>query len=195
MSSAAAVPRIAPIEPPYDPDTAAQLARWMPGGSDRDSSVEPLALFRTLARHEGLMARMRPLGAHILGSHSSLPLRVREIVIDRTCALAGSEYEWGVHAAAFAGAAGLDEEQIASTARGRHTDPCWEAEGAAAMRLAEELHETSTISDRHWEELSALFDERQIIELVVTAGWYHVIAYLCNGLGVPLEEWALRFPG
>ncbi|HXD55455.1 MAG TPA: carboxymuconolactone decarboxylase family protein [Solirubrobacteraceae bacterium] len=190
MSAAAAVPRIAPLEPPYDPETEAQLARWMPPGA----AVEPLALFRTLARHEPLMARMRPLGAYILGSHSSLPLRVREIVIDRTCALAGAEYEWGVHAAAFADAAGLDAEQIASTARGGHGDPCWDAEGAAAMRLAEELHETSKISDSLWEELSALFEERQIVELVVTAGWYHVISYVCNALGVPLEEWALRFP-
>jgi hypothetical protein len=31
-----------------------------------------------------------------------LMLRQREIVIDRTCALNGSEYEWGVHIAFFA---------------------------------------------------------------------------------------------
>lgn len=192
MRPAAAAPRIAPLALPLAPDTAAELERWMPGGSE--SPVEPLALFRTLARHQELMGRMRPLGALILGSRSSVPLRLREVMIDRTCALAGAEYEWGVHAAAFGAAAGMDGEQIASTARGSHADPCWEAEAAAVMRLAEELHVTSTISDELWRELAALFEEAQIMELVVTAGWYHVIAYLCNGLGVPLEEWALRFP-
>ena len=191
MRPAAAAPRIAPLALPVAPDTAAELERWMPPGA----AVEPLALFRTLARHEGLMSRMRPLGAFILGSRSSVPLRLREVMIDRTCALAGAEYEWGVHAAAFGAVAGLDEAQIASTARGRHDDDCWEPEAAAVMRLAEELHATSTISDELWAELSSLFDDAQIMELVVTAGWYHAISYLCNGLGVPLEEWALRFPG
>ncbi len=62
------------------------------------------------------------------------------------------------------------------------------------LRLAEELHDTSTISDELWAELDALFTEQQLIELIVTAGWYHVIAYLCNGLRVELEPWAARFP-
>ena len=37
-----------------------------------------------------------------------LSLREREIVIDRTCALTGCEYEWGVHVALFAKAAAAD---------------------------------------------------------------------------------------
>src|SRR4051812_29406070 len=36
-----------------------------------------------------------------------LSLREREIVIDRTCALNGCEYEWGVHVATFSDAAHL----------------------------------------------------------------------------------------
>src|SRR5437660_183560 len=80
-------PRIPPLEPPYDPDTEAMLRRWMPPGAE----VEPLALFRTLAVHEDLAARMRPLGAGILG-HGRLDPRDREIVIARACARAGAEY-------------------------------------------------------------------------------------------------------
>ena len=34
----------------------------------------------------------------------------------------------------------------------------------------------------------------QLIELIVTAGWYHAIAYLCNGLAIGSEPWAQRFP-
>lgn len=59
-------PRIVPQEPPYDPDTESSLARWMPPGSE----VPPLSLFRTLAVHDELMSRMRPLGAGILGHGS-----------------------------------------------------------------------------------------------------------------------------
>ena len=95
-------PRIAPVEPPYEPATAEMLAKWMP----RDSDLEPLRLFRTLAVHETLFARMRPLGAGILG-HGLLEPRVRELMILRTCARCGAEYEWGVHATVFADAVGL----------------------------------------------------------------------------------------
>jgi len=190
MTATAASPRISPLEPPYPPELAAQLERWMPPGG----SVEPLALFRTLARHEQLMSRMHPLGAGILGSRATVPLKLREVMIDRTCALAGAEYEWGVHAAAFGEAAGLDGERLRSTARGSHEDACWDPELAAVMRLATELHETSTISDPLWGQLRPRFSDEQILELIVTAGWYHVISYVCNGLRVPLEPWAARFP-
>ncbi len=189
--TAAAAPRIAPLEPPYAPEVAEQLARWMPPGAE----IEPLALFRTLNVHGELASRMRPLGAGILGSRATVPLALRELMIDRTCALAGAEYEWGVHASAFGAAAGLDEARLHATAMGGSREALWDAEQSAVLRLAEELHETSTISDGLWDELSARFSEQQIIELIVTAGWYHVIAYVCNGLRVPLETWAARFPG
>ena len=192
--SATAAPRIAPLEPPYEPEVAEQLARWMPGGWDPPSDVEPLALFRTLHVHSELSSRMRPLGAGILGSRAAVPLPLRELMIDRTCALAGAEYEWGVHASAFGAAAGLDERRLQATATGGSGEDCWEPEEKTVLRLAEELHERSSIGEELWTELSARFSEQQIIELIVTAGWYHTIAYVCNGLRVPLEPWAMRFP-
>src|SRR5207302_6072455 len=88
-------PRIAPLSPPYEPDVATALAKWMPPGS----ALEPLKLFRTLYQNPQLSSRMRPLGAGILGAQSSIDPREREIVIDRTCARCRCEYEWGVHVA------------------------------------------------------------------------------------------------
>ena len=104
-------PRITPLQAPYEPDTGEMLKRWMPPGA----AVEPLALFRTLAVHPELMSRMRPLGSGIL-NHGELPARDREIVLHRTCARAGAEYEWGVHAVAFGEAVGLTADQITATA-------------------------------------------------------------------------------
>ena len=59
-------PRIAPLDPPYDPDIAESLAKWMPPGS----KIEPLKLFRTLVRSPEISSRLRALGAGILGSRS-----------------------------------------------------------------------------------------------------------------------------
>ena len=137
---------------------------------------------------------MRPLGAGILGSSATVPARLREIVIHRTCALTGARYEWGVHAAAFARAVGFSDAQLYSTVHGSARDDCWDAEQASVFELAEQLHRTSTISADLWRELSGHFDERQLLELIVTAGWYHVIGYVCNGAAVQLEDWAMAFP-
>jgi 4-carboxymuconolactone decarboxylase len=183
-------PRIAPLEPPYLPDVEASLAKWMPPGA----AVEPLRLFRTFFVHAELASRMRPLGAGILGKGATVPPPLREVMIHRTCALTGAEYEWGVHVMGFAKPLGFTGEQLNSTVHGSWSDACWTAEQAAVFRLADELHHTSTVSDELWDQLSAHFDERQILELLVTAGWYHVIGYICNGARIEHEEWAARFP-
>jgi 4-carboxymuconolactone decarboxylase len=183
------VARIAPLQPPYDQDTAAMLARWMPP----DSDAEPLRLFRTLAVNPQLAARMRPLGAGILG-HGSIAPRLREVMIQRTCALCGAHYEWGVHATAFASAVGLSEQQLASTARGSAADGVWSAVERAVFRLADELHARSDVSDELFTELERHFTHAQILELAVTAGWYHTISYVIGAARVQAEPWAAPFP-
>ena len=61
--------------------------------------------------------------------------------------------------------------------------------------LADELHETSTIGEGLWGALTAEFSDEQILELILLAGFYHTVAYLTNGLKLPLEVYAARFPG
>jgi 4-carboxymuconolactone decarboxylase len=190
VSPPGADPRIAPLEPPYTPDTEAALLKWMPPGSP----LEPLLLFRTLMVNDELASRMRPLGAGILGSKARIPAPLREVMIHRTCALTGAEYEWGVHVIGFGRPLGLTDEQLDSTVHGSPDDGCWGPEQSAIFRLADELHATSAISDGLWAELVSHFDDQQVLELIVTAGWYHTIGYLCNGLRLEPENWAARFP-
>jgi 4-carboxymuconolactone decarboxylase len=189
MPKTAQPPRIAPLQPPYRPEIEDALRRWMPPGSE----AEPLKLFRTLNVHEQLASRMRPLGAGILG-HGIVEPRDREIVIHRTCARAGAEYEWGVHVVAFGRPLGFSEEQIAATAGGEPSDPAWSEPDAALVALADELYDTATVSDELWNRLAARFDDAQLLELVVIAGWYRLLACVINAVGVEHEPWAARFP-
>jgi 4-carboxymuconolactone decarboxylase len=186
-----AEPRIAPLQPPYEPDVEEMLRRWMPPGS----AIEPLALFRTLAIHGELMSRMRPLGSGIL-NHGLVPPRDREIVVHRTCARAGAEYEWGVHAVAYAERVGLTPEQLAATALGARAaeHPSWSRQDALLVRLADELYDTNTVSDELWTQLTDHHTHQQLLELVVTAGWYRTIAYVINAARIKPEPWAARFP-
>jgi alkylhydroperoxidase family enzyme len=190
MTDDAAVARIAPLQPPYAPDLKAMLEKWMPPNSE----IEPLRLFRTLGVHAELAARMRPLGAGILG-HGLVEPRLREVMIHRTCALCGAEYEWGVHVVAFGRPLGFTDEQLAETVDGNAADGPWSDAERTAYRLADELHETADISDPLFAELERHFDPRQILELVVTSGWYHTISFVVNAARVQLEPWAARFPG
>jgi alkylhydroperoxidase family enzyme len=189
MTVSEAPPRIAPVQPPYDPVTEMLLAKWMPPGSP----VEPLLLFRTLMRHHELASRMLPLGAGILG-HGCVEPRDREILIHRTCARAGAEYEWGVHAVAFGRPLGLSDEQIHATVHGDADDPAWSERDSLLIGLADELHESCDVSEELWAALAQHFSEDQLLELLVIAGQYRLISYVLNGVRVQRESWAERFP-
>jgi 4-carboxymuconolactone decarboxylase len=180
---------IAPLTPPYPPDVAEMLARWMPPGA---AAVPPLALFRTLVRHPALAERLRPLGAFLL-NRGTLPVRARELVILRTCARAGAEYEWGVHAAAFAAAAGLDEAALAATRAARPGAPLAPAD-LELCRLVDELHDTGALADELAAALAARYGDEQRLELLVLAGFYHLISFVANGARVEPEPWARRWP-
>ncbi len=176
--------RVAPAERPYAADMEETLARLMPPG------VEPLILFRTLARDERLFRRLMAGG---LLDKGTLTLREREIAIDRTCARCGAEYEWGVHVALFADRVGFGEaERRATLAPGAAT--CWSPRERLIVRLVDSLHETSDIDDGLWGELAATFRDEQLIELIMLAGSYHTVSFLVNALRLPREPFAPEFP-
>jgi alkylhydroperoxidase family enzyme len=184
------MPRIAPIEPPYDPEVQALLDKWMPPGA----AVPPLAIFRTIARHRLLFERMRPLGAALLG-RGTLPPRVRELLLLRTCARCGAEYEWGVHVVGFGAIAGLGDEDVRATARATPAEVASrDDDDARLMRLADELHDTGTASDETWRALSTRFDDAALLEMVAVCGFYHLISFIVNAAGIEREPWAARFP-
>ena len=166
--------RIAPLEPPYSPETEAQLKKWMPPGAPKG----PLAIFRTLAKSQLLFDRMRPLGSGLLNK-SSLAPDLRERVILRVCARCQAEYEWGVHATAFAPTVGLD-------ARKSLGEP-----ETIVERAVDELHERSTLSDETFRALA--FTDEQYLDFAALVGFYHLISFVVNVARVPLEPWAARF--
>lgn len=183
-------PRIAPLEPPYAEDVGATLTAMMPPG------VPPLKLFRTLARNPRILGKIR---ASNLLDRGSLARRDRELVILRTTARCGCEYEWGVHVRFFAARVGLTEAEVAATAdaapaHSSDTGHPWSPRDAALIRLVDELHDTARVSDGLWDELRGHFGDEQLVELLVLAGFYHTISFVVNGLGVELEEEAVRFP-
>jgi 4-carboxymuconolactone decarboxylase len=187
VASAPANDRLAPLEPPYDPDLERTLARMMPPG------VEPLKLFRTVAHNPALLDKLRSTGAYLLNFGTLAPAE-REIVIQRTCARCHCEYEWGVHAQFFGPSVGLSDAQLAATVNGAADDPAWSPEQSLLIELVDQLHDGARVSDELWRALSERYSAAQLVELVTLVGQYHTVSYVANALGVELEETAKRFP-
>lgn len=177
--------RIEPAVPPYAASVQQQLDRLMPPGA------EPLVLFRVMARSERLSSRFFAAG---LLDRGALSLRERELVILRTCARHGSEYEWGVHVTYFARRAGFDHAQIRATVHGPADAPCWSAHERLLVQLCDALAQGTHIADALWRPLRAAFSEEALLELLLLAGFYRTVSTLTNALELPLEPDAARFP-
>ena len=67
-----------------------------------------------------------------------------------------------------------------------------EAEGwteleAAVLRAADELHSDACITDDTWAVLAAHLDERQLIEVSMLVGQYHIVSFTLDTLGIQRE--------
>lgn len=175
--------RIEPASAPYAPDVQAAFDHLMPPG------IEPLALFRTLARSPRVFHKF--LAGSLL-DEGALTLRQREIVILRTCALNGCGYEWGVHVAIFGGRAAFGPVHVAATVSGDRS--VWTPAEAALLTACEELDRTVRLSEPAWVSLRAHFDEAQILELISLTGFYRTVCLHVHALNIAPEPWAPVMP-
>ncbi len=156
----------------------------MPAGS-------PLNIFMTLVRHPGLFRKWLPFGGKLLDG--KLPARERELLILRTGWRCRSEYEWGQHAL-IGREAGLTDEELRRIKEGPDA-PGWDPFDAVLLRAADELHDDSCISDTTWDALASRYDERQLIEVPMLVGQYHLVSFALNSLGVQREPGVPGFDG
>lgn len=177
--------RIEPVRPPYDEELRSSFDVVMPPG------MEPLTIFRTVGRNPRVLSRMVRGG---LLDKGSISLADRELVILRSCAVCGGEYEWGVHAAIFGSKAGFSEAQLADTCAERFDAGLWEASQQLLLGMVDALHASARIDDALWAELARHYTEEQLIELVMLAGLYHAVSFVVNAFEIEPEAFAPRFP-
>jgi alkylhydroperoxidase family enzyme len=154
-------------------------------GPNGEGTLGENNIFPTFARHPDLMKAWAPFGGFLLGA-GTLPPRDRELAILRTGFNCGSDYEWGQHVR-ISEAIGLSREEIARVAQGPAAEG-WSDGERTLLRACDELHADSRISDDTWEELTRIYEEKQLIELCFLIGHYHLVAFTLNSLGVQLDE-------
>jgi 4-carboxymuconolactone decarboxylase len=177
-------PRIRPLpEAERDDRTRELLAGVKIAGAEAN-------IFTTLARHPGLMRHWLPFGGKLMAGR--LPARDRELLILRTGWNCRAEYEFGQHAR-LGRAAGLDDSEIRRVTVGPDA-PEWDPFDAALLHAADELHSSCRVSDETWDVLAGRYDERQLIEVPMLVGQYHLVAMTLNTLGVQREDDLEGFP-
>lgn len=138
----------------------------------------------TLVRHPALTAKFLPFNTYLM-TESTLPPRIRELVILRTAHHHSCDYEWRHHVALGA-QVGLTDDDIVAARTGCAAD----AFDQAVLAAVDEMHGQARIAPQTWAALGERLDDRQRMDLIFTAGGYGVLATALNTFGVEPEEWA-----
>jgi alkylhydroperoxidase family enzyme len=180
-----------PTEPRIEPITEfdGELADIMATALTHDGT--PLNIFGTLGRHPKLLKRFNLLGGFLLNK-GVVPARERELVILRVGANAQAEYEFGQHTLIGLDC-GLTDDEIAALTRGP-TSHDWSADDLALIALADDLHADDCVTDATWSALANRWDDDQLVELLVVAGFYRLVSGFLNSTGVQLDDGVPGFP-
>ena len=140
--------------------------------------------YATLARSPGVFAGFLNLGTE-LASDLAIAPRERELAILRVAWLCGGPYVWGEHVI-VGRREGLSADEIERVTEGSAAEG-WTDRERALLKGVEELHANAMIADATWDELATHFDERQLVELPMLVGHYHLTVFVQNSLRIPLN--------
>jgi alkylhydroperoxidase family enzyme len=163
-----------------DLDKAGPEAREMLGRLPKVPNI--LAM---LAHADTCVKPVMKLGGTLLGKLQLDP-RLRELCLLHAVKLAGGEYEWMQHVP-IARDLGCAEAQIAALEAGDEAAACFEAREQAALRFTREVVVDGRASEPALAEARRHLSDREIVELIVMAGFYVMLARLTETLGVEAD--------
>jgi alkylhydroperoxidase family enzyme len=143
-----------------------------------------LNLYRVLANQPAALAAFLGMSRYVR-DESSLGAGLRELMILATAHELDQPYEVAHHTDAAA-RFGVSPAKIAAVGPGGSLDALNPAE-RCAVEFATQVAHTRTCDDAMFERLQSLFTSDEIIELVVTAAWYHLCAVILGTMHVELE--------
>jgi alkylhydroperoxidase family enzyme len=143
-----------------------------------------LNLLGTFAHHPELTRAYNTFNGHVLFS-STLPSRLRELVVLRVAAVRGAAYEWAQHVVLAAGE-GITPDEI-ERVRTQPDAVEWSRLEAALLRAVDELVRDASIDDDTWAALASELDEQQLLDFVFTVGAYDLLAMMMRSVGVQLD--------
>ena len=117
--------------------------------------------------------------------HMSVPDKLKELAITLTARYWGAQYEWTAHHRA-AVQAGLSEDKVKAIAEARRPVGMSPDE-EAVYNFITELFKTRQSNDSTFAALKNLVDERGVVDLIVTAGYYQAVSMFMNADRLPVN--------
>lgn len=148
-------------------------------------ALPPLNIFKMLANADSsVIAYLRFAG--ILLTELELDPKLRELAILLVAARTGAEYEWIQHVG-ISKALGIDDEQISAVENGYLEAGCLDPDAQVLLRFASEVLDGPRAEPETFAALSDRFPPRQIVELLLVIGNYHMLARIMTALDIDLD--------
>lgn len=168
--------RLPYVEPETAPEQVRKVLERLPG---------PLNIFRMLANADTLFRPFLGLGSAILGA-MEIDARTRELVILHVGRLCRGAYEWTQHVP-IAEACGATAAEIEALERGDTSADCFGPRDRAILEFTTELVRDVQVSDTAFDGLAAHLAPREIVELIITIGYYMTVARLTEATRIELD--------
>jgi len=147
----------------------------------RVTGTTPPNLFLTLGRHRRLFRGWLRFAGRLM-PRGTLPRRETELVILRVAHLASCEYEFEHHVRLGRGA-GLTDADIARVVESPGAEG-WSDRERVVLEAVDALHRDRDLDDATWDGVRRHLHDREIIELLLLAGHYEMLATTLNTLRI-----------
>lgn len=145
----------------------------------------PLNIYRMLCHAPTFFPGWMDLGRAVL-YEAQLPARLRELAILRVGHLCRSPYELHQHRK-IALAVGLSPEQVDAVASDP-SGPLFDDLDQAVLVATDQLVHDVRIDDARFAALRSLLGDQQVMELIISVGFYMMVARVIENSGVPVED-------
>ena len=139
-------------------------------------------IFDMIAHADSCLKPVMKLGGAILGKTKLDPL-LRELCLLHAVKLEGGMYEYVQHVPVTLDLGGT-QEQIDAIEVGDDSAPCFSELEKSALKLTREVVVNVRASEAALEAARAYLSEREIVELILMAGYYIMLARVTETLGV-----------
>ena len=145
----------------------------------------PANIFNMMAHAQTCLKPVMKLGGTLLGKLELDP-KLRELCLLRAVRLEGGDYEWVQHVP-IARDLGATEAQIAALENDDDEAACFDAREKAALRFTREVVVDVRASEATVAEARKHLSDRELVELILMAGFYIMLARLTETLGIETE--------
>lgn len=172
--------RISYVEKNKAPDAVAALFTKMEANGAIVSN-----LWKIAAHSPSTLIHLIRSGNALL-SKTELDAKLREMAILRTASILDCEYEIKAHTM-FGKEVGITDEQVRAIAHWENSDVFNETE-QAVLRFTDEVAKNAKVKDKTFSNVAKCLNQRMMVELALTVGYYGMIARILLPFAVDLSD-------